>query len=413
MHHVQSVILAGGKGTRMDVLCHFRPKPMLPFAGKFHVIDFTLSNCVYSGVGNIAVLTDYQRSHIANYLGRWATVNFDPASFRILEPQKGSYKGTADAVYQNLDSFYGADKVLVLAGDHIYKLDYRQMLAFHDSVRADVTVGVVQVPIEEAHRFGTVATEADSRIYDFLEKSPVSQSNLASMGIYIFNRDVLASYVIDDAANHNSRHDFGYSILPRVVKQERTFAYRFDDYWQDIGTMGAYYMANMDIIARQPAFSLNGATPVLTADEDHSQSRIFKQASVRNSIIGAGCVIKGHVENSILSPGVWVEEQAVVRNSVVMYGGFVGYHSIVNSSVLDERVNIGDFCYIGFGSGPASNEPDLTILGKDVKVPPHTAVGRNCRVLPHVGHTDFSARAVPSGATISPRASVMNVPIIT
>lgn len=191
MSRVLAMILAGGRGERMDILCYERPKPALPFAGRFRVIDFSLSNCIHSGISDVAVLTDYRRSEMADYLRRWHSSNASLKNLAILEPQNGSYKGTADAVYQNLDYLdkYGADKVLILAGDHIYKMDYRNLLDYHEQVKADVSVGVVPVPIEQAHRFGIVATDAEGRIVDFIEKPRVPKSNLVSMGIYVFSRE--------------------------------------------------------------------------------------------------------------------------------------------------------------------------------------------------------------------------------
>ena len=408
MDNITAMILAGGKGKRMDILCHYRPKPILPFAGKFRVIDFSLSNCIYSQLNDIAVLTDYQRSYMANYLNQWHSANARSLNFNVLEPKAGSYAGTADAVYQNLD-FLNQRKsnlVLILAGDHIYKLDYRKMLALHLQARADVTVGVIKVPFEQARRFGTVTIDNELRITDFQEKSLTPLSDLASMGIYIFNKEVLSRYLNEDAGDIASCHDFGYSIIPKAVKRNRVFAYRFHGYWQDIGTVEAYYKANMELLKEKPSFSLDGSYPVLTQDEVLSSPRLDKQASVTNSLISTGCVVKGYVENSILSPGVWVDEQAVVKNSVITEKTFIGYHSIVDRCVLDEGVNIGGYCYIGFGSNLIQDDSDITILGKGVSIPPHTAIGRNCKILPHVGPPDFPSNVVASGNTIAKRSLV-------
>ncbi len=396
-----ALILAGGRGKRMDVLCHVRPKPALPFAGCYRVIDLTLSNCIYSRISDIAVLTDYQRSHMAQYIKRWNLANPSNRNMHILEPKAGAYKGTADAVFQNLDYLRGrnADVILVLAGDHVYKMDYAKMLAFHREVNADVTVGVIPVPNEQAHCFGTVTLNSEDRITGFLEKSSMPQSNLASMGIYVFNKDVLAKRLIEDASGPSSRHDFGYSILPRMVKQDKVFAYRFDGYWQDIGTIEAYYTANMNLIDEKPPFSLDGVQPVLTQNNGSSTKEEFESANVVNSIISAGCTIKGRVENSILSPGVWVDKQAVIRNSVLMSNVFVGYHSIVDRCIIDEGVEIGRMCDIGFGRSLLPGDWDVSLLGKGVTVPAHTAIGRNCRVLPHVVTLSFRGNMIPSGTT--------------
>ncbi|MDD5039477.1 MAG: glucose-1-phosphate adenylyltransferase [Dehalococcoidales bacterium] len=391
-----AIILAGGRGKRMDILCHVRPKPALPFAGRFRVIDFTLSNCIHSKVKDIAVLADYQRSHLVNYLRHWNLENASPANFDILKPGTGSYKGTADAVYQNLDYLqkHHSDTVLVLAGDHIYKMDYRNMLAFHEQTKADATVGVITVPTEQACRFGTVTVDADRRISGFVEKSESSQSNLASMGIYIFNKDVLIERLTEDAAEDASPHDFGYAILPKMVKRNKVFAYKFNGYWQDIGTIEAYYEANMQLLQKQPPISLNGAQPIFTGETVQAPVREFHQGSVVNSLISPGCVIKGHVENSILSPGVWIDEHAVVRNSILMSNVFVGYYSTIESCILDEAVNIGKICYVGFGTGQTGTAA-CTVIGREVRVPPHTAIGRDCRIAPYSRSIDFSTNSIP------------------
>jgi glucose-1-phosphate adenylyltransferase len=404
--NVVAVILAGGRGKRMDVLCHMRPKPTLPFAGRFRVIDFSLSNCIYSRISNIVVLADYQRSHMADYIRRWHQFNANSTNYHVLEPRIESYSGTADAVYQHLDYFDKCreDTVLILSGDHVYKLDYRKMLAFHQEAKADITVGITAVPIEQAHRFGTVTLDADGRIIDFLEKSPVPQSNLASMGIYVFNKRILAERLIEDACDTISQHDFGYSLLPNMVKQDRVFAYRFDGYWQDIGTVEAYYEANMELTKEHPGFSLNSTSPVLTQEWCLPSPHIEKQASIKKSLVSPGYVIKGYVENSILSPRVWVDEQAVVRNSIIMEDTFIGRHSIVNRCVLDEGVKVSDYCYVGFGSSFIPGDWDITVLGKGVTVPPHTSIGRGCKVLPNVGTPDFVTDAVAPGEIVSRRS---------
>ncbi len=397
-----ALILAGGRGKRMDVLCHVRPKPALPFAGKFKVIDFTLSNCVYSGINDLAILTDYQRSYMAKYLRQWGLANA-VRTFHILEPEMGSYKGTADAVYQNLRYLDGlnAENVLILAGDHIYKMEYREMLAFHEQKKADVTVGVIRVPIEEAHRFGTVSVSDDAEIVEFVEKSSNPKSTLASMGIYVFNRKVLSRRLKEDAARADSPHDFGYAILPGMVGRDKVKAYEFAGYWQDIGTPQAYYAANMELVSTKPSFSLNTTRTVLTQRLELPPPNMHRQGIAVNSLLSPGCVIKGRVENSILSPGVYIDEQAQVRNSVLMPNVFVGYHSVVDTCIIDEGVTIGKLCYIGFGKSLLSGNPDITVLGKEVTIPSHTAIGRSCTVFPHADISSFSGNLITSGSTVS------------
>ncbi len=399
-----AVILAGGRGTRMDMLCHRLAKPLLPFAGRFRIIDFTLSNCVNSGIRSIAVMVDYERETIADYLGDglpWMPKQ--QGSFQILGPRVNSYRGTADAVYQNLDllSKQPFDYMLVLAADHVYQMDYRKMLDFHQKEEADVTVGVISVPIEEASRFGTVMVGSEGRIVDFVEKPEIPLSSLVSMGIYVFSKQALLRSLEEDASDVSSPHDFGHAIMPRMVKRNNVFAYKYFDYWQDIGTVEAYYSANIELTREFPAISMNNKWPVTTRDAAPLPARISRPDLVKNSIVSPGCVVKGRVENSVLSPGVKVEENAVVLNSVIMGNATIGEHSVVDRSILDEGVTIGRFCYIGFGNRLMPGDWDVTVLGKRVVVPPHTAIGRKCKLLPGAGPADFTTNVLPSGTVLA------------
>ena len=404
MKSVTGLILAGGRGTRMDILCTIRPKPTLPYAGIYRVIDFTLSNCVKSGITNIAALVDHQRTEMTRYLRRWHSSNRGIRSLSILHPRNGSYVGTADAVYRNLDFLnrQDSDTVMILAGDHIYKMDYSEMLDFHRRSGADATVGVVRVPIGEAYRFGTVLTEADGRITEFVEKSPRPRSDMASMGIYVFNKDLLSAFVEEDAANPLSRHDFGYAILPRILERGRLFAFEFDDYWQDIGTVDAYYESHMDLLGESPKFRTNSGWPVLRKRNSYPKQASRERENIVNSIVGPGCVVDGYVENSVLSPGVRIARGAMVRNSIVMANSRVGHHTIVERCILDERVKVGEFCFVGFGAGAmAATETNITVLGAGVTVPNHTAIGQSCLISPYAGPEEFTSNAIPSGTVIS------------
>jgi glucose-1-phosphate adenylyltransferase len=327
---------------------------------------------------------------MAKYLKRWSLTN-SGKTFHILEPKSGSYKGTADAVFQNLPYLnkLNTENVLILAGDHIYKMDYDKMIAFHEQTKAAVTIGVTKVPIEDVHRFGTVTLGGGNEVLDFVEKSRNTRSNLASMGIYVFNRDVLTQRLEEDAIRPESPHDFGYAILPSMLGKDKVNAYEFTGYWQDIGTPQAYYAANMELVCAPPRFNLDGTQPVLTQRLNLPPPNISQQAMVINSLVSPGCVIKGYVENSILSPGVWVDAQAKVWNSVLMSNTFIGYHSVVDTCIIDEEVNIGKLCYIGFGRSPLSGDCDITVLGKGVTVPSHTVIGRDSKVLPHADTSSF------------------------
>jgi len=409
MDKVLAIILAGGRGKRMDILCYDRAKPILPFAGRFRVIDFVLSNCIHSGIRDIAVLTDYHRSDFANYLKHWHAINARRQNIHVLQPTIGPHKGTADAVYQSHEYLqnHQADTILVLAADHIYSMDYRKMLAFHEQAGADLTVGMVAVPAGQASRFGIAKTDAQSRIADFIEKPSTPRSGLASMGIYVFDKKVLLERVMEDAAQPLSPHDFGQAIIPQMVKQNRVFAYKFDGYWQDIGTVEAYYQANMELMGRLPALVYSNEWPVLTSAINLRSPKVTARGSVTNSIISSGCVINGHIENSILSPGVRIEEEAVVRDSVVMTNSFVGEYSVVERSILDEGVSIGRFCYIGFGTNLVPGDRGITMVGKGVTVPGHTAIGYNCKIMPGVGAEDFAKSAIHPNMVIEHRQSLL------
>ncbi len=402
MKKITSVILAGGQGKRMDILCHGRAKPGLPFAGNFRIIDFTLSNCIHSGIDDIAVLIDYQRSYMADYLRAWNKTNSGKYNLAILAPKTGSYRGTADAVYQNRNHFVKHDYpyILVLAADHVYKMDYRTMLAYHHNKVADVTVGVIPVPIEQAHRFGIVHTDIKGRIIDFIEKPKYPPSNLVSMGIYIFNKDVLFEQLTEDFQDEFSRHDFGHSILPKIVKKNRVFAYTYNNYWQDIGTVEAYYNASMELTHTLPSFTLDSNWPIQTRDNLVQYPQYERQGKANGSIISRDCIVKGTVEDSIISPGVRIEEDVIIRNSIIMDNSVIESRSIIDRSILDEDVYIGRGCHIGLGTSLIPGDWDITIVGKGTRVPPDTVIARNCKIMPYVRPEDFTSRTVLSGTII-------------
>ena len=401
MEKTLAMILAGGKGKRMDILCQVRPKPILPFGGRFRVIDFTLSNCVHSEVEEIAVITNHQRTRMLEYLKKWSKNNGGFNKLSILEPHSTLYKGTADAIYQNLPYLKDsrAHDVLVLAADHIYTMDYRQMLDFHRKVQADVTLGVIEVPIEEASRFGIIKADHENRVIDYIEKPEIPQNNIASMGIYIFNKEILIKRLEEYGSSKNSLHDLTYTIIPEMLKKDRFFVYDFNGYWRDIGSIEAFYKANMEIINLQEDLVLDKKWPILTGEQIPLQPVSLQDEKIVNSIISPGCVIKGRVENSVLSPGVRIDEEAEVRNSVLMTEVTVGNHSIIEHGILDKQVSIGRFSYIGYGSS-LLEDPAITILGKGAIIPSGTAIGRNCKILPDIRPEDFTMSVVPSGSIV-------------
>ena len=253
----------------MDIFCHVRPKPALSFAGKYKFVDFCLSNCFHSKIDKVVVLLDYQRTPLKNYLTAWQEENLTKMRIDMLEPEKdGIFSGTANAIYQKLPylQMQTADNVLIMPSDHAYKMDYRKMLAFHEMAKVDVTVGVVPVPITEAQRFGTLTLDEKGYVVEYIEKPDEPRSNLVSMGIYIFNRDILVKRLIEDAVKAASLHDFGYSIIPEMVGKDRVFGYKYDGYWRDIDTIEAYYETSMELAGKNPPFVLGGMWPILTGE---------------------------------------------------------------------------------------------------------------------------------------------------
>ncbi len=342
VRNVAAIILAGGQGERLSVLSAQRAKPAVPFAGKYRIIDFTLSNCVNSGLYRVAVLTQYRPHSLNDHIGIGRPWDLDRmrGGVRMLQPylgRKGSdwYKGTADAVYQNLSALadWRSDTLLILSGDHVYKQDYNAMLAFHEERKADVTVAVMQVPMDEAHRFGTLVAAADGRVVGFEEKPPQPQSNLISMGIYVFDRDVLVRRLEEDVRIQGSKRDFGRDIVPRMVEIDRVFAYPFRGYWRDVGTIQSYWDSNMGLLNEPPDFDLYDTDWVIhTRSEERPPARVTDRGRILRSLISHGSIINGAVEHSVLSPGAFVAEGAIVRDSILFPDCIVGPGSVSPST---------------------------------------------------------------------------------
>ncbi|MEA2572770.1 MAG: glucose-phosphate adenylyltransferase [Chloroflexia bacterium] len=426
MSKVLAVILAGGRGEQLSVLTEQRGEAAVPFAGKYRIIDFALSNCVNSDIYNVAVITQYQPHSLKTHIGIGKPWDLDrrQGGIRLLEPyigrgDTGWQKGTADAVYQNLDFIMEsrADYVLVLAGDHIYRMDYRPMIAFHQQRRADVTLGAVVVRLQEGHRFGILETDAAGQVMSFEEKPAKPKGTLGSMGIYVFDRDTLARVLMEDAGIDDnselpSRHDFGRNIIPGMLTRgEKVFAYPFTGYWQDVGTVQSYWEAHMGLLQDHPAFDLYDPSWVIhTLSEERPPAYVSEGCHVSQSLISHGCVIKGQVERSVLSPGVIVEEGAVVRDSVVLFSTVIGAGSVVDRAILDKEVVVGKSCRIGYGdAGPNKREPDwldtgITLVGKRSHLPDNLTVGRNCKIGTDVRPEDFATNSLASGETVENRA---------
>jgi glucose-1-phosphate adenylyltransferase len=412
---VLTLILAGGEGERLSVLSQVRAKPGVPFGGKYRIIDFALSNTVNSGLTDVAVLTQYAPRSLIDHIGVGRPWDLDRShgGVALLQPYIGRgrardwYRGTADAVLQNLEFITDRDPelVLILAGDHVYKMDYRPFLEFHRSHDADVTLAVRTVPIEDAHRFGIIETAADGRVTAFIEKPPQPTSNLVSMGVYVFSWAALRNELRSD------RIDFGHDVLPAMVAgNRRVYAYEFGGYWQDVGTVESYWQTSLDLLGEDPGIELNDlGWLVYTKSEERPPARLGPGAEVRGSMVSHGCVIDGTVERSILSPGVRVGRGATVRDSIVMFDTVIEEEAIVDRAILDKDCVVGRGAVVGSGEDlrPNRNEPErlyagVTLVGKKAHIPPRVVIGRNCRIDPGVAVADFQRRRrIRSGETIA------------
>ena len=362
-----AMILAGGQGSRLGALTKKIAKPAVPFGGKYRIIDFPLSNCANSGIDKVGVLTQYRPLELHNYLGTgdaWDLDKSDGGVF-ILPPyarDKGAdwYKGTADAIYQNLNFIDMVDPeyVLVLSGDHIYTMDYAKMLAAHRANKADATIGVFEVPWDEAPRFGIMNTdEKDGRIVEFEEKPAKPKSNLASMGIYIFNRDFLDKYLREDATDDNSSHDFGKNIIPKMLKDKaRMYSYAFEGYWKDVGTIESLWQANMDLLQDEPPFSFTSAWTIYSNNPSLPPHYLGKEAKVTCSMLNEGSMIMGEVDHSVLFSGVKIGKGAKVTNSVIMPFTVIEENAVIDHAIVAQN------CVISAGAHVAGSEGAIAVV---------------------------------------------------
>ena len=383
-----AMLLAGGQGSRLYALTQKVAKPAVPFGGKYRIVDFPLSNCTNSGIDTVGVLTQYQPLVLNDYIGNGLPWDLDRTfgGVKILPPYQGThsadwYKGTANAIYQNMQFIeqYDADYVLILSGDHIYKMDYAKMLKYHKKKGADCTIAVLDVPLEEASRFGIMSIDDEGRIFKFEEKPKKPESTKASMGIYIFTKEKLARYLNADAADPASANDFGKNIIPAMLAAgENMFAYRFDGYWKDVGTIGSLWEANMDLLGDEPEFSLSDEKwRIYTRHSALAPQYIGDDARIENSIVSEGCEIHGRVENSVLFAGVKVLPGAVVRDSVVMSGTVVGRGATVSYSVIDTEVEIGAGASVG---GSRGCKDGISVIGAGEKVEDGTTVAAGAMI---------------------------------
>lgn len=365
------MLLAGGQGSRLGALTTKIAKPSVPFGGKYRIIDFALSNCVNSGLDTIGVLTQYQPLILNSYIGDGKSWDLDRmyGGIQILPPYQRVgdsewYLGTANSIYQNIDFIdqYDPEYVLVLSGDHIYKMDYSQMIKYHKEKNADCTISVINVTQKEASRFGILSSDENGRITAFEEKPKRPKSTLASMGIYVFSWNILKKYLEIDNSNPESSKDFGKDVIPAMLKaEEKMYSYEFKGYWKDVGTIDSLWEANMDLLGHD-GFDLYGDWVIYSRHEERPPQYISRSAEVKNSIVSEGAVILGKVENSIIFSGVKVNENAVVKDSIVMADVEIKENSQVNYSIIDEMVKIGPGLKIGT---PKDQKSDITVIPRD------------------------------------------------
>lgn len=416
---VVALILAGGAGTRLGVLSDRRAKPAVPFAGRYRIIDFTLSNVVNSGIYDVAVLTQYLPRSLNEHIGIGRPWDLDRGrgGVRLLQPYQGKghqdwYGGTADAVLQNLDTLREsrAEAVLILSGDHIYKMDYRPMLAAHAERRADLTVAVMNVKPEETSRFGIVLTNEDGRVSRFLEKPKDAPSTLANMGVYVFNTAALIERMQALAPEHPNL-DFGKHVIPSMVETHGIYTFPFEGYWVDVGTVDAYWSTSMELVSGSSALNLRDPNWVIhTKSENRAPAKLGPQASVDRSMICNGCIVRGQVSKSVLSPGVYVSPGAIVRESVIMNDTWIGPGAVVDRCIVDKEVVVGSGAQLGWGEDytmPNQQHPDRfytgpSIVGKGARIPGGCRIGRNVVIESEVDEDAFALfnGVVPSGSTV-------------
>ncbi|GAB4520411.1 MAG: glucose-1-phosphate adenylyltransferase [Anaerolineae bacterium] len=412
---VKAVILAGGEGTRLATLTAKRAKPAVPFAGKYRIIDFTLSNCVNSNIFDVLILTQYRPHSLNDHIARGRPWDLDRSftgGVRILQPYKGRYDtdwyaGTADAVTQNINFVRQGrpDYVLILSGDHIYEMDYDVLIQFHRERGADATVCTIRVPLDEASRFGILDVDDSYRVREFVEKPAQPPGNLASMGVYVFTYAALEKALMEDQQATESNHDFGRDIIPKMLNEGmNVFAYPYGGYWIDVGTIDAYWEAHMDLLANPPSLNLNDRTWIIhTRSEERPPVRVHHEARIRDSLITDGSVIAegATVERSVLSPGVYIGPGAVVRESIILNDAYIEANAVVERCILDKIVVIGHGAHVGRADD--MGDLGITCVGKNTNIPAGYTVGRGVVLGTDLRLEDFlkfENKTVPNGTTL-------------
>ena len=410
-----AMLLAGGQGSRLGVLTAKVAKPAVAFGGKYKIIDFPLSNCINSGIDTVGVLTQYQPLRLNAHIGIGIPWDLDRniGGVTVLPPYEKSkntewYTGTANAIYQNLDYMesYNPDYVLILSGDHIYKMDYEVMLDYHKANNADVTIAAMPVPMEEAGRFGVVVADENHKITEFQEKPEHPKSNLASMGIYIFSWPVLRDALIQLKEQPNC--DFGKHVIPYCFNGgKRIFAYEYTGYWKDVGTLKSYWEANMELIDIIPEFNLyEEFWKIYTKNDILPPQYISADAKIERSLIGEGCDLRGEIYNSVISANVEIEEGAEVHDSIIMQGCTIKKGTKINNAIIAENVIIGEKCTIGVGEYEESKlstkiyNCELAVIGEGSTIPDGVTIGQNVAISGKTKLSDYPEGKLPSGGYI-------------
>ena len=388
---VVAMLLAGGQGSRLGELTKSMAKPAVPFGGKYRIIDFPLSNCVNSGIDTVGVLTQYEPMELNAYIGTGQPWDLDRnnGGVFVLPPYVSSsserwYAGTADAIYQNMTFIerFDPDYVLILSGDHIYKMDYAKMLKYHESKAADASIAVLTVPMEEASRFGIMNTDDDGAIIEFEEKPKQPKSNKASMGIYIFNRSVLKEYLSADEKDPNSDNDFGKNIIPGMIRDgKRMYAWDFEGYWKDVGTISSLLEANMDLLGSEPKFNLyDKEWRIYSKSTGMPPHYAAEHAKAEDSIITEGCYVDGEVRHSVLFSGVNVGTNAVIEDSVIMPNAVIGAGAVIKKAIIGEGAVIGENAEVGCDKLPSDPDYETKLTGDITLVSGSVAVESGARV---------------------------------
>ena len=404
-----ALILAGGRGSRLDILSERRSKPAVPFAGKFRIIDFALSNCTNSGIFQIGILTQYLPLSLNEHIGVGKPWDLDrrDSFVTLLQPNNSWYEGTADAIRKNIEFVkrYASKYVLILSGDHIYKMDYSKLIEQHKATGADLTIAAKIVPIEEASRFGVLETDSNLKINKFVEKPKNPKSNKASMGIYVFSTEALLEAIESNPDIPDL--DFGMHIIPKMIDTKQVYAYEYYDYWMDVGTYDSYLDANLELCGDTALNLYDNKWKIFTKSEDLPPVKVGDEAKIQTSLISNGCVINGTVENSVISPGVKIGHGSIVKDSVILNDVVIGENCKIERAIIDKETVVGKNSIIGIGDDYSPNKDNpkvlssgLNVIGKKLILPDNLIVERNVRIFSSTKPTELSITHIKTGETI-------------